>query len=412
MKILLVNNTFGFFGGGSEKATIETGKILHNKGHKVFYFASDRKPFLEENYEFGTFFPKNSKKIFYNLEAKSKLDLLLKRIKPDIVHMNCFQHNLTSSVLHTCRDNNVPVVHTFHDSIFACPAGTLTKKGILCREKDCIKGNPIPCIKNRCFNGSLLKSAISAAEFFFRRNLGFYYIPDYVICPSRYILNLALESGIKREKLVLINNFVNCAEDIGNFRGDYFLYAGRIVKEKGLFHLIQAFKDLPHIKLRIAGKGPVEKSFKNYIKRKKIKNIEFIGLKIGQELENEFKNCFATILPSVCSEVFGLSILESFSYGKPVIASRIGGIPEVISNNKDGIMVEPGSAEEIKNAVLKLWESPDLAKEMGKNARLKHKTLYSPEVYYEKLIDVYERAIRPDISMSVKETLKYVDQAI
>ena len=405
MKILLINNTFGNFGGGSEKATLETGHLLQNKDHEVYYFASDRKPYYETDYEYQDFFPKNSKKIFYNKEAKLKLDSLLKKVKPDIIHINCFQHNLTSSVLTSCKESTIPTVMTLHDTNFACPAGTLLKHETFCSTKDCIKGYSMPCIKNCCFNKSFLKSIVSASEFFFRKNMGFYEIPKYYICPSQFILELAVESGMKREKLILINNFISNTSD-NNSQDGYFLYAGRIVKEKGLFSLINAFKDLPHIKLRIAGNGPYEKELKKFIKQNKIKNIEFIGLKKWDELEKEYKHCLATILPTIGAEAFGLSLLESFSFGKPVIASRTGGIPEVISDYKDGILFEPGNVEELKSAVLKLWNDPNLASNLGISAKTKLENLYSPEVYYKKLIDVYEQAINSKPEYTFTESIQ------
>ncbi|OGI04103.1 MAG: hypothetical protein A2Y25_11425 [Candidatus Melainabacteria bacterium GWF2_37_15] len=406
MKIVLVNNTFGNFGGGSEKATIETGRILQDKGHEVYYFASDRKPYYEKDYKYQNFFPKNSKKIFYNIEAKKKLGLLLKKVKPDLIHVHCFQHNLTPSVLIACKESGIPIVMTFHDSNFACPPGTLIKNGKSCTSRDCINGSLISCVKYRCFSNSFSKSLVSASEFFFKKSLGSYEIPEYIICPSQFILDLAVESGIKREKLVLISNFINANDTNNNSHKGYFLYAGRIVKEKGLYCLINAFKDLPHIRLRIAGKGAYETELQKFIEQNNIKNIEFIGLKKGIELENEYKNCFATVLSSLCGEAFGLSILESFSYGKPVIASRTGGIPEVINDYKDGIMVEPGNVEELKNAILKLWNNPELSSNFGKNAKIKFKNLYTAEVYYKKLINVYEWAISPRPEYSFLETIQ------
>ena len=138
MKIILVNKTFGNFGGGCEKATYETGRILKEKGFEVFYFSTDRKPFYEENYEYSSFFAKyflknrffNPTKIFYNWEAEKKLSKLIKKIKPDIVHINTFHHHLTSSVFVACKKNKIPTGLTFHDSHFACPTATLVKDNV------------------------------------------------------------------------------------------------------------------------------------------------------------------------------------------------------------------------------------------------------------------------------------------
>jgi len=421
MKVLMINNTFGNFGGGSEKVNYETGKILSDKGFEVFFFSSNKKPYYEENYQFGNFFPAEFDKcklcspirILYNTEAEKKLSRLLKIIKPDIAHVNSISHNLTVSVLIACKKNNIPVVMTLHDSHPTCPAATLIKgKKGYCKNISCSGGNILPCITNKCYSNSFIKSSIAALEFLFKKIGKYYDIPDAFICPSNFLLEIAHKSGFQKSSLFVVNNFINpqLLEKQPNYsHNNYFLYVGRLVKEKGLEYLLEAFKDLPEIRLKIVGDGVYRQNLEKYANDLKLSNIEFLGHKTLWELESLYKNSIATILPSICSEIFGLTILESFAFGKPVIASRIGGIPEVITDNYNGLLVAPRNAEEIRHAVLKLNNNNDFTVHLGKNARRSVEEQFNTEIYFEKLQNIYlsvlEKNSLKNFESSVKEEI-------
>ncbi|OGI26519.1 MAG: hypothetical protein A2287_08885 [Candidatus Melainabacteria bacterium RIFOXYA12_FULL_32_12] len=410
MKIMLVNNFFSKV-GGAENSTNRTGQILAQKGHKVFFFATDKKPYFEENYKYAEYFPEYidfsslsksqypgyifNPTYFYNFEAENKLNLYLKKVKPDIVHCNCINYYLSPSILRACYKNNIPIVMTLRDAFLSCPdVGLLYKSETYCQKVLCASGNPVQCIYNKCNDKSLIKSLISATEFALRKIHRLYDKVSVFICPSKALLELAVKSGIPREKLVHINNFIDDsyfkAEPEYSNKG-YFLYAGRLVKEKGVHYLLEAMRKIPDIELHIVGSGLEENNLKQLASN--LPNVKFLGFKSGQDLENEYKNCIASIIPSNYFEAFGLSIIESFAYGKPVIGSNIGAIPEIIENDKNGIIFESENPDDLTQAVKKLHSNPDLVDKMGKNGRLKAKSLYTPEAYYSKLIEVYQSQI-------------------
>lgn len=418
MKVLLINKTFGNFGGGAEKASYHTGKLLQQKGVEVIFFSSNKQPYYENNYKYSTFFPEDFStaerfsplKLFYNIEAERNLNRLIQEVKPDIAHINCITHSLTPSVLVACRKNKIPSVVTFHDSHFACPSATLMKGFChYCQKAECINGNILSCLANRCFSGSFKKSLIAGLEFLFRKQCKFYDIPDAFICPSTYLMELAEKSGIKRERMFILNNFINAnydAQKTSSQKQEYFFYAGRLVKEKGLEYLIKAFAPIPHIKLRIAGDGCYWAELEKLVQRLNIQNVEFLGFKSGTELENEYQGAIAAILPSVCSEVFGLTLLEAFMHAKPVIASRIGGIPEVVEEGFNGLLVTLGCPDEITRAVLKLYEDKNLALKMGMHAGATFEKKFSPDAYFAKLMTIYNIVLgrKLDSEMQVSAT--------
>ncbi|MEI7473450.1 MAG: glycosyltransferase [bacterium] len=406
MKILIINNFFEPI-GGAEKYVNSLGNILQTEGHEVFYYACKADEYFEKDYKYSNYFPdrkgKSLKKIYkryYNKNAEINLEAYLQEIKPDIVHINNIGHNLTVSVVNACEKYNIPMVMTIHDCGMFCPGGRLMRhnktfcKGLTCLGKSDWIGL-FNCITNKCYRNSLYESVKFASVFFYNKNSKLYKYPSFYICPSNAIKNLAIKSGLAENKLTTINNFLEDSqlEIIPNYNDNgYFLYCGRLSDEKGLKSLIAAMKLLPKdIELRLVGSGGEESKLKKLAKD--MPNIKFLGYMSGTELEEEYKNCIATIIPSNGFDNFPTSAMESFFYGKAVIGSNIGGIPEIVENNETGLIFEPADAEKLAEAINILYKDRTLSVEMGKKARNKAENLYTKKAYYEKLKEVYEKVL-------------------
>ncbi|MEW5822011.1 MAG: glycosyltransferase [Cyanobacteriota bacterium] len=406
MKILLINNFFSNV-AGAENLAYEEYNLLHNIGHEVFFFATSRQPYFISNYIYSKYFPeyidfrsatlftkfRNILKIFHNNEAAQKLDLMVNKIKPDIAHLHNIDYHLSPSVLKCLYKNNIPVVITLHDTRLICPGGTLQYKSTsFCNDLLCLKGNPLHCIVNRCKENSLTKSTLVSLENIYRK---YYNLYDYVslfICPSQALADLLVRSGVKSSKIKVINNFVPDSlvlQDFNNDNNNYFLYTGRLTSYKGIYTLISVFKELPDISLHIVGKGEEEHNIRNIIDSEALSNIHIQGFKTGKALEEEYINSIATIIPSEWFENFPLSVLESFSHGKAVIGSNLGGIPEIIDNDINGIIINYGDIVQLKSSILKLYQNRTLAKELGKNARNKYERCYTPDLYLSRLIEAF-----------------------
>ena len=408
MKILIENELFRHQ-GGTETISIHTYEILKRKGHDVFFFATDSQPYYEENYEYSKCFPKwiystkeylkNPIKYFWNYEAAHKLEEYIKEIRPDVVHMNLL---ISPSIIHSCHKMNIPIVFTLHVPAPICPASTyMLKNQFLCTDIMCKDGNYWHCILNRCKNNSIENSVRKALLSYIYYITKSYSKFNKIICCSNALKEYCLKTniGINKENIVVINNFLSNQEldTLPNYNNKgYFLYLGRLDKEKGVNYLLQAIKDLPkEIELHIVGKGKEEEHLKQYAEDNNLNNIKFLGFKNREEIKDEYQNCIATILPCNWFENFPTTNMESFINGKPVIASNIGGIPEQVEHNKTGLLFEPANVEQLKECILKYWNYPDLVIEHGKNAYEKACTLYTEERYYQELIQVYDE-VRKD----------------
>jgi len=253
-------------------------------------------------------------------------------------------------------------------------------------------------------NAGYFWAPMSFILFPFRRYIG---KADKVIAVSRAAANF-IGHFVKREKIVIIPNGVdvhrfgpinygvpiyNSVDTIG--RGPIILYVGRLTHRKGVHILLKAMptvlKVFPRAQLLIAGNGYMQGLIVLLTKRLKLENhVKLLGSIPEGELPNLYNASNVFVLPSLYGESFGIVLLEAMASGRPIVASRIGGIPEVIENNVTGILVESGSKESLADAILKILSDQNLAEVLANNARKIAEVKYSWSVIAEKIEGVYE----------------------
>jgi len=172
---------------------------------------------------------------------------------------------------------------------------------------------------------------------------------------------------------------------------DAVVYFGRLSPEKGLFTLLQAARNLP-AQVKIIGDGPLRQVLEERVAQEGLANVDFLGYRSGQDLQEAIRSAAAVVLPSEWYENNPRTVIEAFALGKPVIGSRIGGIPELVRDGETGFTFEPGNAEDLREKIVLLARSPRLAEEMGRRAREIVEEELSPERHYEGLMQIYRRA--------------------
>jgi glycosyltransferase involved in cell wall biosynthesis len=213
------------------------------------------------------------------------------------------------------------------------------------------------------------------------------------ISPSLFLKTKLEEMGFKK-KIFHIFNFMDAFpghSDHAN-KGKYILYFGRVSSEKGIMTLLKAIKGTG-ISLKIAGTGPFEEEANAFIKKETVNEAELIGYQTGMGLQNLIQTAMFTVLPSEWYENNPLSVLESFSYGKPVIGSRIGGIPELVIDNRTGFTFETGNHDDLRQKIVYLHNHLKLSEEMGEKGRQFVEVACNPTSYYNKLMEIYAMAI-------------------
>lgn len=382
MKILFVNK-FHYRKGGAETVYFDTANIFIENGHEVHYFSlqnsenekcNDEKYFIKNrDYSKGSgFFGNldNFLNMLYSFEAKRNLKKMIKDVGPfDVAYLHNIYHQISPSIIDVLKKNKIKIVMVVHDLNLMCPNYKMVNGcGDLCEK--CKNGKYYNCTKYKCVKNSFSASLACSIEAYFHKLIGIYNKVDTFITPSLFMKNKMIEYGFAESKIMHVNNPIKIQDEYTkNQVGDYYLFIGRLSKEKGVNVLVNAFSKLKDKKVVIVGDGPELFNLENFVKENKLENIKFLGYKKGEELKDLIKKSKAVIVPSVVYENQPMSIIEAFSFGKVVIGSNIGGIPELIGNNERGFLFKMGSSNDLINKINAFEESDEFViEEMGKKA--------------------------------------------
>ncbi len=413
MKVLMVDKYF-FVKGGAERYMFELSKILEANGHEIIPFAMQHPDNFET--EYAGFFPSNIEyaqdsilgkaatalraagKMIYSMEARQCIERLVAETRPDIAHLHMIDHQLSPSILPVLKRNGIPVIQTVHQYKLVCPNYRLYNPatGKICEK--CLSGNLLHPIRQRCHKGSTIASAMVALESSLHRLSGIHEKNiDLFHVPSHFMGRKFVAGGVGAGKIRHLFYAINMQDFKPNFvAGDYLLYFGRLADEKGILTLLNAAQSYPDAPLYIVGDGPQRPQLEEFVTAQGLSQVRFLGLKSGSELETLVRNARAVIVPSEWYDNSPLVIYESFAYGRPVICSKMGGMPELVDHNENGLHFEAGDVAELSAGMRFLWENPERAMQFGKAARAKAENEFSPDVHYSKVYEWYEelRAVR------------------
>ncbi|MBT8421960.1 MAG: glycosyltransferase, partial [Gammaproteobacteria bacterium] len=336
--------------------------------------------------------PADAFRFIYSRSAHRNISQLLSEQQPDIAHLHIYYGKLTASILPPLTDSGVPVVQTLHEYKLLCPVYTCVRDERIC--EDCGGKQFWKATAHRCNRGSLVRSLASSIESYTSNLLGNRDRIDHFIGVSHFMTEKMRSIGIPEDKLSTVHNFVDTSRhEAARAEGDYLLYFGRLEATKGLFTLLEALRETPGLRCIIAGSGPALDSLRATAERYGLTNVEFPGFISGEKLHDLVRGSICTILPSEWYENCPMSVLESLALGRPVIGARIGGIPELINDGIDGLLVEPGNAAQLAAALCELGENPAAAARMGAAGREKVQREFSPDVHYAKIQAVYDRVL-------------------
>ena len=402
LKVLLVNK-FHYIKGGSETYYFSLGDLLEKRGHQVIWFSMKdernlpcaQSEYFVDHVDFnasGT--PAKTAAaalhLLYSREAGRKFARLLDEEKPDIIHLNIFQSQLTGAVVEEAYKRHIPMVYTAHDLKSVCPNYLMMHHRTTCEK--CLDGHYWHCFVNGCMKASRAKSLLASMESYVYKIRRIYRKIDYVITPSCFY-KMKLESAdIFRCPVEHVKNFLpaGTAYEAGT-RGSYFLYFGRLSEEKGIRTLVEAFSKAEiEEKLYIVGSGPEEEPLRGMVKSLGMEDrIFFLGFKTGNELKEIVANALCVCLPSEWYENGPYSIMEAQALGRPAIVSDYGGLPELVEDGMTGYITKAGDVFDLTAKIREMSHSEmDSAYIAGKAAQA-----YSADLYAEYIVGLYEKLI-------------------
>jgi glycosyltransferase involved in cell wall biosynthesis len=209
------------------------------------------------------------------------------------------------------------------------------------------------------------------------------------------MIDMCVKHGWSRDKFTLIPNSVTFDKEqrakSKEQNSEYVAYTGRLSEEKGLSVLLETAVQLPQFKFRIAGEGSMQAYIESFIKEHKLTNVELVGFLAGEALFGFIKQASLVVVPSVWYENNSLAILEAMANSKVVLASKIGGIPEMLPEQ---LLFEPGNARQLSDLIV-FWMNQSSEKKLAQGQELQNivRQNNSPAVYFDKVLAVYKRFI-------------------
>jgi len=366
--------------------------------------ACDTAEYSTDNVDLHQFSLKNILKIFYNRQAIRKLEQLIRRERPDIAHLHNIQYQLTPAIIQLLKKYRIPIIQTLHAYNIICPNAKLYTEGSPCER--CVGKKFYNCLFHKCAHDSYAKSLLATLEAYLNVSLLKRYDDvDIFIAPSNFMKEVSVRFRIPAEKIQVLHNFIDAEKfnAADSKIGDYFLYFGRLAKEKGVDLLIDALAANPNEKLKIVGNGPEESNLKSKIQNLKLADrAELLGHKSGEELIRLIANAKAIIIPSRWPENMPYSLLEAMALGKTVVAARIGGLPELIEHGKNGFLFTPGDSESLSQQLQAVNNSDLLL--IGAAARQSILKLNAANYcgYFEKIADDLINSNKSNFSKKIK----------
>lgn len=403
MNVLQVNN-YHYCRGGSDRYFLELTKTLRDSGLDVRTFTSASTKNIDERFcatrpiscvdtekarGIG-----NVMRFLYSREARNSMYDVVRKFKPDIAHLHIYYGQLTGSILRPLVDAGVPIIQSLHEYKLVCPTHGLFANGDYCEE--CKGGRYWNAAIQRCNRGSVTRSLLSSIEAYLSDYLGANSSVDKYIAVSNYQKKNLIRLGVEERRLSVLYHFATPSLRHPERSGKYFLFVGRMLESKGIKVLLDAYAQLSShsVPLILVGSGNDMQNMKDYAYSIGLtNNVEWVGYKSGKELDDLYSGCLALINPSMLNETFGLTCLEAMAQGRPVIASRVGAIPEVVEENVSGLLVEPGSVSELVEAMEFLLLNRNTASEMGASAWGICNEKFSKKTHKRKLLEYYNEIL-------------------
>jgi glycosyltransferase involved in cell wall biosynthesis len=412
LHIVMLHNRYQY-AGGEDVAMGADIELLREYGHRVTLIEFDNEIIKQ--------YSKLDKlKLFaetaWNFRVYREIRSQLQALRPDLVHVQNFFPLFSPSVHAAARSLNIPTIQHLHNFRLGCLNGYLLRDGKVC--ESCVGKNPWRGVVHKCYRDSRIASlAVWGMLTLNRWRRTWWRDVDSFITPSNFAAAKLKEIGIPSDRLYVKPNLVNLKDDatsllespaqdaepkalsVTNLRGictsPVFLFIGRLSAQKGLNTLLQAWADLNMAdwQLKIVGEGAERLNLEQFADRAGLKNIEFLGYLTPPEITSVMRSAVALVVPSQSYETFGLVAIEAFARGKPVLASDLGALSELVSSGHNGFLIPHDQVSAWTELLLWCGTHDQEMQNMGANAYLTYQQIYTRSANYQKLMAIYDRVL-------------------
>lgn len=386
MKVLQCHN-YHKKTGGEDLSVDDEARLLRDRGHEVVQFGVNNTQFGDSGVWFAPW------RLLWNRRSLRDVRSLVRSETPDILHVTNTFPLISHSIYYANSGTQVPIVQSVRNYRFGCPVGSFTRQGRIC--EDCITRRVTwPCVVHRCYKDQYRYSLAAASISTFARCLRIWERRvDAFIALTPIVKEKMVAAGLPVDRIFIKPNLVHDSTEPVASPDNYAIYAGRLDPVKGVRTLLRAWQGVSRsLRLVIVGQGELEDEVRQQCAADP--RIEWRGQMDPAQVLELIRHAQLVIFPSEWYETFGRTILEAFSRGVPVVASRLGAMAQLVEHGTDGFFFTPGNSDELASAVNRyLAMDTHAQQEMRFNARRAYVRMGTPEANYQILMDVYRAAI-------------------
>ncbi len=410
MRIIIANYRY-FIAGGPEKYMFKFMDAARKMGIEVIPFSVNN-PQNEET-PYSKYFAKpRSNQLMYadtqksignmigmvratvwNYDAENRLRKLIRDTEPDAVYILHEVNHLSPSIIRAAKKEGVRVVHRISDFFMFCPKYDFLCENEICEA--CLHGDYKKAIERKCVKGSKAGTILRVLAMKLYARTKVFDDVDQFICTCEFSKNKLIEGGVPAEKISCVPTFIDSSKITPCFENDkYFLFLGRMAHQKGTIYAIEAMKYLKDTEyvLKITGQisdSEEDQKIWKYIQENRLENkVVFTGFKHGKELEELISRSTCIVCPAIWYENMPNTVIEAYAYGKPVVASRVGSLAEIVEDGKTGFLFEMRNSKDMAEKLRKFVFEEGLSAQLGKQARALCEERYNTVKHMEEVVKI------------------------
>jgi glycosyltransferase involved in cell wall biosynthesis len=379
MKILFVHNAYQYFGGEDAVVSAEI-RLLQTHGHEVVLYQRHNDE-LRGLKRFDA-----ARDALWSRRSWSEVSDACATLRPDVIHVHNTFPLISPSIYWLAQRRHVPLVQTLHNFRLLCPQSGFLRQGTICH--DCLGKLPWRAVTRKCYRNSISQSAVLSGSLSLHRLLGSYTRKvTLYIALSAFSRDRFIEGGLPPERLRIKPNFVEADPAPVSERRKGGLYVGRLNIDKGIILLLQAQQIEAGADIDVIGAGPCEAEVAAFF------GARFLGFLPPETIRTRMRAAAFLVVPSTAYEQLPTTILEAFSCGLPVIASRLGPLISLVQDRVTGLLFTPGDAHDLAEKIRWASTHPGEMRQMGLTARAEYESKYTPAINYQLLATIYDDAI-------------------
>ena len=388
MRVLMVHNYYQQR-GGEDQSTEQDFRLLRSHGHEVRFYSRHNNEIHDCSILRRALLGLETT---WSVRSYWEISRAIQEFRPDIVHFQNTFPLISPSAYYACNNHGIPVVQVLRNYRLICPGGLLLRSSRICEE--CPEHSLWHSIRYGCYRHSKVQTSSVALMLFTHRMLRTWAKKiDLFIALTEFSRDKFMAFGLDGSRVSVRSNFLDEDPGPGEEGREYAVFVGRLSAEKGLDILLEAWKELPDLRLKIIGDGPLRSWVEGYVQSNGMSQVEVLGYIPNHSVTPYLKRAIFVVSPSVCYETFGRSIIEAYATATPVIASRLGAMSELVKDGKTGLLFTPGDANELVTRVKYATAHPCMLSDWRSEARRQYETYYSAEKSYGTLIECYQRVL-------------------